>query len=122
MIIHAVNHSHNLSFFSINIKMFSLFLHILCSKRGGDWFHLEKKSSPKSVAVKFCSKRLKKEFETAVVNEPSVFEPFKFKFYCSMFSVTSVDQKCNTYTILHQFLCLVTSHVAKVYLFFCDID
>ena len=26
------------------------------------------------------SKRLKKEFETAVVNEPSVFEPLKF--YC----------------------------------------
>ena len=81
------------------------------------------KSSPKSVAVKFCSKRLKKEFETAMVNEPSSFEPFKF--YCSMFSVTSVDQKCNTYTILHQFLCLVTSPVAKIYLFFyfiCDID
>ena len=34
VIIHAVNHSYNLSFFSINIKMFSLFLHILCSKRG----------------------------------------------------------------------------------------
>ena len=27
-----------------------------------------------------CSKGLKKEFETAVVNEPSVFEPLKF--YC----------------------------------------
>ena len=25
-----------------------------------------------------CSKGLKKEFETAVVNEPSVFEPLKF--------------------------------------------
>ena len=35
VIIHAVNHSYNLSFFSINIKMFSLFLHIMCSKRGG---------------------------------------------------------------------------------------
>ena len=33
VIIHAVNHSYNLSFFSLNIKMFSLFLHILCSKR-----------------------------------------------------------------------------------------
>ena len=28
----------------------------------------------------FCSKGLKKEFETAVVNEPSVLEPLKF--YC----------------------------------------
>ena len=33
VIIHVVNHSYNLSFFSINIKMFSLFLYILCSKR-----------------------------------------------------------------------------------------
>ena len=29
-----------------------------------------------------CSKGLKNEFETAVVNEPSVFEPLKF--YCSL--------------------------------------
>ena len=35
---------------------------------------------PKSAAMGFCSKRLKKEFETAVVNEPSAFEPLKF--YC----------------------------------------
>ena len=28
------------------------------------------------------SKGLKNELETAVVNEPSVFEPFKLKFYC----------------------------------------
>ena len=35
---------------------------------------------PKSAAMGFCSKGLKKEFETAMVNEPSVFEPLKF--YC----------------------------------------
>ena len=29
---------------------------------------------------RICSKGLKNEFETAVVNEPSVFEPLKF--YC----------------------------------------
>ena len=29
-----LNHFHNLSFISMNIKMFRLFLHILCSKRG----------------------------------------------------------------------------------------
>ena len=43
----------------------------------------EKKSTQnysKSAAMAFCSKGLKKEFETAVVNEPSVFEPLKF--YC----------------------------------------
>ena len=32
-----------------------------------------------------CSKGPKNEFETAVVNEPSVFEPFKF--YCIFLSV-----------------------------------
>ena len=42
VIIHAVNHSYNLSFFSINIKMFSLFLHILCSKRGRHLFSSRK--------------------------------------------------------------------------------
>ena len=35
---------------------------------------------PKSAAMKLFSKGLKNEFETAVVNEPSVFEPLKF--YC----------------------------------------
>ena len=34
----------------------------------------------KSVGMGFCSKGLKNEFETAVVNEPSVFEPLNF--YC----------------------------------------
>ena len=35
---------------------------------------------PKSAAMIFFSKGLKNEFETATVNEPSVFEPLKF--YC----------------------------------------
>ena len=35
---------------------------------------------PKSAAVGFFSKELKKEFETAMVNEASVFETLKF--YC----------------------------------------
>ena len=34
----------------------------------------------KSAAMGFFSKGLKNEFETAVVNEPSVFEPLMF--YC----------------------------------------
>ena len=47
-------------------------------------FNIKKKITlnyPKSAAMGFCSKGLKKEFETAVVNEPSVFEPLKF--YCT---------------------------------------
>ena len=35
---------------------------------------------PKSAAMGFCSKGLKNEFKTAMVNKPSVFEPLKF--YC----------------------------------------
>ena len=46
-------------------------------------FSIEKKiilNYPKSVDMVF-SNRLKNEFETAVVNKPSVFEPLKF--YCT---------------------------------------
>ena len=46
-------------------------------------FNMNKKNSlnyPKSAAMGFFSKGLKNEFETAAVNEPSVFEPLKF--YC----------------------------------------
>ena len=35
----------------------------------------------KFAAIGFCSKGPKNELETAVINEPSVFEPLKF--YCS---------------------------------------
>ena len=47
-------------------------------------FNIKKKITliyPKSAAMGFCSKGLKNEFETAMVNEPSVFEPLKF--YCT---------------------------------------
>ena len=46
-------------------------------------FSMNKKTTlnyPKSAAMGFFSKGLKNEFETVVVNEPSVFEPLKF--YC----------------------------------------
>ena len=46
-------------------------------------FSIKKKiilNYPKSAAMGFSFKGLKNEFETAVVNEPSVFEPLKF--YC----------------------------------------
>ena len=40
----------------------------------------------------FLSQGLKHEFETAMVNEPSVFEPLKF--YCMLYGlVISVDQE-----------------------------
>ena len=48
-------------------------------------FNMNKKNTlnyPKSAAMGFFSKGLKNEFETAVVNEPPVFEPLKF--YCSL--------------------------------------
>ena len=35
---------------------------------------------PKSAAIGFCSEGLEKEFEAAMVNEPSVFE--RLKCYC----------------------------------------
>ena len=44
-------------------------------------FNMNKKNTldyPKSAAKVFFSKGLRNEFETAVVNEPSVFEPLKF--------------------------------------------
>ena len=43
-----------------------------------------KKKSPEiimNLQRRGCSKGLKNEFETAMVNEPSVFEPLKF--YCT---------------------------------------
>ena len=46
-------------------------------------FNIKKKitlSYPKSAAMDFCSKGLKNEFETVMVNAPSVFKPLKF--YC----------------------------------------
>ena len=45
----------------------------------------KKENNPKLSQVcnyEICSKGLKNEFEPAVVNEPSVFEPLKF--YCTM--------------------------------------
>ena len=47
------------------------------------FFNMKKKNTincPKSAVMGFFSKGLKNEFETAVVNEPSLFEPLKF--YC----------------------------------------
>ena len=59
-------------------------------------FKINKKNSlnyPKFAAMFFFSKRLKNEFETAVVNEPSVFEPLKF--YCtSTLTITASETEC----------------------------
>ena len=48
-------------------------------------FNIKKKITliySKSAAMGFYSKGPKNEFETAVVNEPSVFKPLKF--YCTL--------------------------------------
>ena len=65
----------------------------MCSHRGDSneytqytIFNMNKKNIinyPKSAAMGFFSKGLKNEFETAVVNEPSVFEPLKFYGTCN---------------------------------------
>ena len=50
------------------------------------FFNMKKKNTRnylKSAAMDFFSKRLKNEFERAMVNEPSVFEPLKF--YCNVY-------------------------------------
>ena len=52
-------------------------------------FNMNKKKHPKLSPVCSCgffSKGIKNEFETAVVNEPSVFGPLKF--YCIFISGT----------------------------------
>ena len=43
---------------------------------------------PKSAAMGFFSKGPKNEFEKAVVNEPSVFEPLKF--YCNSLATSVI--------------------------------
>ena len=83
-----------MNIFSIlfNMKVCCVFL--LESPHRGDYneytqytiFNIKKKIAknyPKSAAMGFCFKRLKNEFETAVVNEPSVFE--RLNFYCNSF-------------------------------------
>ena len=54
----------------------------------------KKENSPKLSQVcnyEICSKGLKNEFEPAVVNEPSVFEPLKF--YCNLLLTFSMRIK-----------------------------
>ena len=46
---------------------------------------------PKSAAMGFFPKGLKNEFETAMVNEPSVFEPLKF--YCIYINIIGLERK-----------------------------
>ena len=55
-------------------------------------FSMKKKNTlnyPKSVVMVFFPKGLKNEFETAVVNEPPVFQPLKL--YCIMIAVLWLD-------------------------------
>ena len=55
---------------------------------------------PKSAPMGYFSKGLKNEFELAVINEPSVFEPLKF--YCNNNNNnnnSSSSNKCKSYCI-----------------------
>ena len=61
---------------------------------------------PKSAAMGFFSKGLKNEFETAVVNEPSVFEPLKV--YCNS---VKVQKRCGR-MLLFMF-CFITMSSTK---------
>ena len=63
---------------------------ILMSTHNIPFFNIRKENIPKLSHIcnyGICSKGLKNEFETAVVNEPSVFEPLKF--YCSCMKAIS---------------------------------
>ena len=46
-------------------------------------------------SYRICSYGLKKEFETAVVNEPSVFEPLKF--YCILVLILTLSSQTSHY-------------------------
>ena len=64
------------------------------------FFNMKKKkilNYSKSAAMVFYSKGLKNEFERAVVNEPSVFEPLKF--YCIMIFKRSMCAVVYSYMI-----------------------
>ena len=55
-------------------------------------FNIQKKITLNYPKSGIFSKELKNEFETAVVNEPSLFKPLKFYYICfalSMFSIMS---------------------------------
>ena len=57
-------------------------------------FKMNKKNTlnyPKSTVMGFFSKGLNNEFETALVKEPSVFEPLKF--YCMSYDISQSPSK-----------------------------
>ena len=80
-------HNRNILFILFNMKEYFVFS-LESPQRGGSNEYTQYTISqckkeiildyPKSAAMAFCSKGPKKEFETAVENEPSVFEPLKF--------------------------------------------
>ena len=72
-------------------------------------FNMNKKNTinyPKCAATGFFSKGLKNEFETAVINEPSVFEPLKFyciwRFFVAQIC-SNVDSKNYSYSTCYSY-------------------
>ena len=85
---------HNRDILSIffNMKVYCVFL-LESPQRGDSYedtqytiFNINKKKLSQICSYGIFSKGLKNEFETAVVNEPSVFEPLKF--YCILLYVS----------------------------------
>ena len=78
--------------FSIFFNMKAYCVFSLASPHRGDSneytqytiFNIKRKSPKLSqiCSYGFCSKGIKNEFKTALVNEPSVFEPLKFYCFC----------------------------------------
>ena len=70
-------------------------------------FNVKKKITlnyPKSAAMRFYSKGLKSEFETAMVNEPSVFEALKFYCICNLFPNSIDPDKAVQYEQSHMYI------------------
>ena len=73
--------THNIPF-SREYSQYTILIEVILMSTHNIPFSIYKKkithNYPKSAALGFFSKGLYNEFETAVVNEPSVFEPLKF--------------------------------------------
>ena len=72
---------------------------------------------PKSAATGFCSKGLKNEFETAIVNEPSVFEPLKFNCIVINFCLFFFSPKSLYYDLSLELSCKNGSNDGKQHMF-----
>ena len=91
----SVNHSAGAGGeIGISFRFSLTWWYVVCTTHRGDSNEYNKKKHPKlsricSYMYGIFSKGLKNEFEAAVLNEPSVFEPLKF--YCNDISKHSLS-------------------------------